>query len=328
MSKVNGVPLKRYVLRRILLAAPLILGVILFAFIILHAAPGDPIDVLTGGFDVSPEYLEMMREKLGLNKPIYEQMFLYLTSVLQGDLGYSYRSGKPVISLIIGRVPATVLLMGTALLISITVGVVLGVTSSKKPYSLLDNSITIGSLLGYSMPIFWLGQMVLLTLALYLGFFPVGGMRSLEVASGLSAILDVLHHLALPAIVLAVHWMAVYTRLTRASMLETLGKDFIITAKAKGLDERRVLYRHALKNAILPITTIMGMQFGLVLGGAVLTETIFGWPGLGRLMYEGLYTRDYPLMMGMFIVTSISVIMANLITDIVYAILDPRIRYH
>ncbi len=325
---MREISLKRYVLRRVVQAIPLILGIITITFLLIHLAPGDPVSIMVGGFEFSPEYLEMMREQLGLNKPIYEQLFLYLAKVFQGDLGYSYRYNQPVISLIAERVPATLLLMGTAYIISIIIGIVLGVSSSRKPYSLLDNIITTGSLMGYSIPLFWLAQMLLVALALYLGLFPVGGMMSVTVKYiGLGHVLDILHHLILPAAALAVFNLALYTRLTRASMLEVLEKDFIVTAKCKGVDERTVVYRHALRNALLPVITVIGMQFGAMLGGAILTETIFGWPGLGRLMYEALYTRDYPVMMGMFIVASISVIVANLMTDLVYAMVDPRIRY-
>jgi len=319
--------LKSYTARRILQTIPLFFGVIVMAFSIIHAAPGDPVYVLAGE-GASPEYIEMMREHLGLNKPLYEQLVVYIATVMRGDLGYSFAYRQPVIVVIFERVPATLMLMGTALFFSSVVGIALGVISSKRPYSLLDNASTTISLLGYSLPVFWLAQVLLLIFAVALGWFPVQGMMSVrEELTGIKYVLDIIHHLVLPAFALGLLQLALTARLTRASMLEILRQDYIITAWSKGLDENTVLYRHALRNALLPVVTIIGLHLGAMLTGAVLTETVFGWPGLGRLMYDAIASRDYPVLMGNFIVTATSVIGANFVTDILYGFLDPRIRY-
>ncbi len=220
------------------------------------------------------------------------------------------------------------MLSGSALLLAIVVGLGLGIAASRRPASVVDAAASVVGLIGYSVPVFWLGQILLILFALQLGWFPSQGMYSLRtMPSGLGYLLDVAHHLVLPAVSLAALQVAIITRLTRASMREVLGDDFIRTARAKGTSERAVLFRHALRNACLPVVTVVGMSVGLMLTGAVLTETVYGWPGLGRLMYEAVLKRDYPVLMGMLAVVSVGVVLANLVTDLVYALLDPRIRY-
>jgi peptide/nickel transport system permease protein len=323
----EGYSLKSYVLSRILQAIPLIFVVIVLNFVLIHTAPGDPIVFIAGEFG-DPEYYDMMRAHYGLDKPIHERLVMYIGNVLKGDLGRSYFFRQPVIQVIAERIPATLLLMGTAALLASVLGIVVGVVSSSKPYSIRDNLITAGSLMGYSLPVFWLAQMLLIVLALWLGIFPAQGITSLRIdLTGIEYVLDVLHHLVLPASSLAIYHLALIARLTRANMLEVLQEDYITTAFSKGLSERRIVYRHALKNALLPVVTVIGMELGFMIAGAVLTETVYSWPGLGRLMYDSIYTRDYPVLMGLFIVISISVIIANLATDIVYGLLDPRIRH-
>lgn len=323
----EGYSLKTYALKRVLQAIPLIFVVIVLNFILVHAAPGDPIFFIAGEFG-DPEYYEMMRADFGLDKPIYEQLTIYVANVLRGNLGRSFFFRQPVMQVIAERIPATLLLMGTSFVLASLLGMVVGVIASSKPYSIKDNLITAGALMGYSLPVFWLAQMLLIFFALWLGIFPAQGMTSLRVnLTGIEYVLDVLRHLMLPATSLAVYHLALISRLTRASMLEVLQEDYITTAYSKGLSERRIVYRHALRNALLPVVTVMGMNLGFMIAGAVLTETVYTWPGLGRLMYDSIYTRDYPLLMGLFIVISISVIVANLVTDVVYGMLDPRIRF-
>lgn len=318
-----------YISRRILEGIPLVLAIIIINFMIIHAAPGDPIIVLIGPFDVPQEYLNAMREHLGLDKPLLHQLVIYVHSILKGDLGQSYIFRQPVAGLILERIPPTLLLMGVQLVIFSLLGLIFGVISSRKPYSIMDNITTLISLIGYSIPVFWLGQMLILFFAIYLDWFPAQGMMSLRFElTGVSYYFDIIHHLILPVISLGTSMsLCLITRLTRASMLEVLGMDYITTARAKGLAENSVVYKHALKNALLPVVTVIGMNFGFMLAGAVLTETVFGWPGLGRLMFEAINARDYPVLMGMFVVISVFVITVNIITDILYSFLDPRIKY-
>lgn len=308
---------------------PLILAIIIINFIIIHAAPGDPIIVLIGPFDVPQEYMNAMRAHLGLDKPLLHQLVIYIRSILKGDLGQSYIFRQSVARLILERIPPTLLLMGVQLVIFSLLGLIFGVISSRKPYSIMDNVTTLISLIGYSIPVFWLGQMLILFFAIYLDWFPAQGMMSLRFElTGVSYYFDIIHHLILPVISLGTSMsLCLITRLTRASMLEVLGMDYITTARAKGLAENSVVYKHALKNALLPVVTVIGMNFGFMLAGAVLTETVFGWPGLGRLMFEAINARDYPVLMGMFVVISVFVITVNIITDILYSFLDPRIKY-
>lgn len=329
MMSLEFVSLRRYVIKRILLSIPTIFIIILIVFLLIHLAPGDPISILIGEFaTVDVEYMEMMKEELGLNKPLHEQLLLYMQRVLSFDFGYSYRFNSPVATLIAERIAATLLLMLTGLIFAIFVGIILGVVSSKKPYSLIDNFTTISSLIAYSVPVFWLAYIFLLVFSLYLGLFPAQGMFSLRVElTGIDYVLDILHHAALPIFTQGAINLAFFARLTRSNMIEVMGKDFIITARAKGLDENKVVYRHALKNSLLPVVTLVGIRSGFVLSGSVLVETVFGWPGLGRLLYDSIGARDYPVIMALFIVASITVIIANLITDIIYAFIDPRVRY-
>jgi ABC-type dipeptide/oligopeptide/nickel transport system permease component len=256
------------------------------------------------------------------------QLLTYVRRVLSLDLGHSLRYRRDVLDLIMSRLGPTLLLMGTSLVLSSIFGVLLGAIAARVPYSWTDNTATFVALAGYSMPVFWLGQLLLLLFALNLGWFPTQGMMSLRAPSeGLGRILDILHHLALPALTYSVYNLTLIFRLTRSRMQETLAEDYILTARAKGVHERGVVYHHALRNAMLPVVTVIGLNFGFMLAGSVLTETVFAWPGLGRLMYEAIMARDYPILMGLFIFISFLVIVANVITDIVYAFIDPRVVY-
>jgi ABC-type dipeptide/oligopeptide/nickel transport system permease component len=316
-----------YIFKHLIQAIPLILGIVVVNFSLIHLAPGDPIVALVGEFQVSPEYVANIKSEYGLDKPMPVQLLIYVLNVLKGDLGYSFSFKQPVLGVILDRVPATVLLMLMALVYSTILGVIFGVISSRRQYSKTDHFLTLLSLIGYSLPVFWLGQILLITLSLNLSIFPAQGMQSLrESYTGIAYWADVAHHLILPAFALGLSYLAINTRFTRASMIEVMSQDYIRTARAKGLSERAVTYKHALRNALLPLVTMTGLNFGFLLAGAVLTETVFAWPGLGRLMNDSIYTRDYPVLMGLFIFISIIVILTNLVTDIIYSILDPRMR--
>ena len=321
--------LRVYILKRLLQSIPLILFVMAINFVIIHAAPGDPITYLYGSSaEVSAEQMQKLREELGLTQPLYIQYVLYLRQLLRGDLGFSVINRKPVLDLILERIPATVVLMSAAFAFSVIVGGLWGVVSAVKARTQIDYWVTIASLFGYSMPTFWLGLILILVFSLQLGWFPTMGMATLGAErSGLSGLADVLHHLVLPTITLGTFYLAIYARLIRASMLEVLGQEFITTAWSKGLPARTVHYKHALRNALLPVITVAGLQIGFMFTGAVLTETIFAWPGMGGLTYQAILQRDYALLMGLFLMVSVCVILMNLATDLVYTLVDPRIRY-
>ena len=317
----------RIVINRVLQAIPLLLGIILINFILINIAPGDPVTLMLGPTPVSEEYIERVRQDLGLDKPFSTRLVTYISNAIRGDLGISYAYRQPVLKIVFSRIPATLLLMGVAYLLSAIIGILLGTISSYRPGSLIDNASMIIALTGYSVPAFWTAFLAILLFSIKLGLFPVGGMVNVRVPSeGVAHIMDVLHHMVLPVLVLTFFFMALTTRLTRGSMLEVLHSDYITLARSKGLSEKRVIFRHALPNAIIPVLTILGLQFGYMLGGAVLTETVFSWPGIGRLMVESVGRRDFPLLMGIFITTSIFAIVANLITDLVYVLINPRIR--
>jgi len=317
-----------YIGRRFLQAIPLLIGVIVVNFVIIHLAPGDPIQVLVGDMPAPPQYVAALRQEFGLDKPLYVQLMKYFQGVARGNLGYSFFYRQPVLSIILGRTAATVYLMLTSITLSAILGVAFGVLSSRKAYSLQDNFFSGISLIGYSLPVFWLGLIVLIVFSIKLDLFPVSGMISQrESYTGFRYALDVGYHLLLPALVLSTRFIALVSRITRSSMLEVMSEDYIITARAKGLNENKVLINHGFRNASLPIVTIVGLNIGFMLAGSVLVETVFGWPGIGRLMYDSISTRDYPMLMGILLVISVMVIIVNLLTDIAYGFLDPRVRY-
>jgi len=301
--------------------------VIVLNCLLVHLAPGDPVSFLAGEYEATPEYIEAMRREFGLDQPVIKQLGVYLSKVVQGDLGYSMRLREPVLKLILSRIPATLLLIGSGLALSAFLGVFLGIAFTRR--SELAENLAVGvAIAGHSMPAFWLGQIMLIVFSLQLGWFPSQGMASIRIQqTGFSAALDVLHHLVLPAITYATYHVTLMFRLTRSKMLETLSQDFIITAKGKGLDRRTILYRHVLPNVLIPIVTVLGVNAGFMLAGSVLVETVFAWPGMGRLMYDAILARDYPVLLGLFIVISMMVIVVNIVTDILYASIDPRVSY-
>ena len=325
---IASMPLLTYSLRRVAQAIPLILIIIGINFALIHAAPGDPVDVLMGSSEADPAMVAELRADFGLDKPIPVQLVRYYAKVLTLDLGESFRYREPVLDLIASRLPATLLLMGTAIVVSTLIAVALGVVAALRPYSVLDNATTFMALAGYSMPVFWLGQLLLIVFALGLDWFPAQGMVSIRApAEGFARVLDIAHHLVLPALTYSLYHLALMFRLTRAKMQEVLQQDFIQTARAKGLSESQMIFSHALRNAMLPIVTVLGLNFGFMLAGSVLTETVFAWPGTGRLLYEAILARDYPVLMGLFVCLSSMVVAVNLATDIAYALIDPRVVY-
>ncbi len=327
MNGSRPVRLSAFLLRRLWQAVPLVFGVLVITFTLVHVAPGDPITFLAGDGGNAAYYREM-RAHYGLDRSIPEQLVRYILSVLSGDFGYSFNYQQPVINIILSRLPATLLLMGTALVLSTVFGLLLGLVAATHSNRLLDHLITAFTSTAFAMPVFWLGQLLVLGLAVQLNLFPVQGMISVrEEYTGLRQWLDILHHLALPALTLSLSYLALIARLSRTSLREALNEEYITTARAKGLSSRVVVGRHALRNALLPIITVTGGHLGLMLTGAALTETIFAWPGLGRLLLDATLNRDYPLLMAIFIMVSITVVLANLLTDLTYGLLDPRVRY-
>lgn len=317
-----------FVSRRLLHALPLLVCVIVFNFFLIHLAPGDPIQALVGEFPAPESYIVEMRKVFGLDQPVYIQLLLYIKNVLAGDLGFSFYYRQPVLTVILDRVPATLQLMVPALLFSAAVGIVLGVLSARKPYSLADNTISVFSLFGYCVPAFWLGQMLMATFAIELGWLPSQGMKTVGAdLEGVSLIIDRTAHLVMPFAALAIRHLAVNARMMRSSMLEVAYEDFVTVARAKGLDEKAVIAHHMVPNALMPVVTIIGVDVGFLFTGSVLVESVFGWPGIGRLMYESIVKRDYPVLMGNFLITTVLVVVVNLIVDLIYLWLDPRVKY-
>jgi peptide/nickel transport system permease protein len=316
-----------YIASRLLQAIPLVLGILVLTFVLIHLAPGDPIYALAGNSGSAAYYAEM-RAKFGLDRSLPEQLGIYLLNALHGDFGYSYTYSQAVFAVIADRIPATLLLMLPALALSTGLGILLGMQAAARPNGASDHAILAGTLLGAAIPGFWLGQVLVIVFAAGLGLFPVQGMTTARgTATGLPALLDLLRHLVLPVITLAMLQLAIVTRLARAGLREALAEDYARASRAKGLSGLQVLVRHALPNALLPVVTVIGIQAGTILGGAIVIETIFAWPGMGRLYLESLARLDYSVLMAILTVSATLVILSNLVADVVYASLDPRIRY-
>lgn len=320
-------PFGRFLARRAAGALVLIFVLVVVNFLLIHLAPGDPVHLLAGQSG-DEKYFEFIRAKFGLDRSLGAQLWVYLTSVLRGDFGYSLGYQQPVVSVIGARLPATLLLMLSAGLLSSAAGVVLGVEAARRENTFFDRAANTFALLGHSIPSLSIGHLMLIVFALRLGLFPAQNMTSADQGlTGLDRALDVLSHLVLPATTLAIVFVAQIMRLTRTAMLNVLGEGFVTTARAKGLTEGRVVYGHALRNALLPVVTVIGNDFGMLLSGAVFVETVFAWPGLGRLMVDSLAMRDYPVLMGLFLFVSVGVVVINFLTDLTYAALDPRVGY-
>jgi peptide/nickel transport system permease protein len=312
-----------YLLRRLLHLGPVLLGVSLIVFLVLHLTPGDPAEVMLGS-QATREDLSRLRADLGLDQPLYVQYLRWIGHVVRGDLGRSLWMKRPVLTEVLERFKATLMLTASALLLSTLGGIALGITSATHANSLLDRLSAVASLFGASMPVFWLGIVLMVIFSLWLGWLPASGMSA---PYGGGDARDVLMHLALPAVTLAAASVTIIARLTRSAMLDVLGQDYVRTARAKGVTERAVVVRHALKNALIPIVTVVGVQAGYLLGGAVLTETVFAWPGVGTLVVQGILARDVPLVQGGVLVIALTFVVVNLAVDMLYAYLDPRIRY-
>jgi peptide/nickel transport system permease protein len=330
-----------YILRRLGLLVPVLIGISIFVFFGLHLIPGDVAQLLLGDKG-TPEDLARLRQELGLNKPIWMQYAIFARKAIRGDFGISLRTRRPALDEVWDALPMTVELSIAALLVAVLIGIPLGVLAARYQYSWLDNFSMVGATLGVSMPVFWTGLLLMMVFGGQFHWFPIGGILgesvTLERVTGIH-ILDgiltrnwpatqsALHHLILPAFTLGTIPMAVITRMTRSAMLEVLHADYVRTARAKGLGERIVVTRHALRNALIPVVTVVGLQFGLLLSGAVLTETIFALPGLGRLVVTSLLARDYSVVQAVVLVTATGFVLINLLVDILYAYLDPRIKY-
>ena len=315
--------------RRLAYGLLLMLGVVILNFLLIRLAPGDPAVVIAGEMGgATEEMLESIREDYGLNKPVLTQLWIYISGVATGNLGESFFFNQPVSKLIAARIGPTILLVISAQIISIVLGVFLGVIAARKPNGVMSAFVSVFATIGYAVPVFWTGIMLIILFASAIPIFPVEGMQSVKLrdAPFLTQALDVAHHLVLPAFTLAIIYLAQYARLSRASMLEVLGSDYIRTARAKGSPERSVLFKHALRNAALPILTVAGLQFGNLISGALLVETVFNWPGMGRLAFESILRRDYPTIMGVLFFASAMVVVANILTDISYRWADPRLR--
>ena len=318
-----------YVARRLGYGLLLMLGVVVLNFLLIRLAPGDPATVIAGEMGgATEEVLESIREDYGLNKPLLTQLAIHVGKLLRFDLGESFYFNRPVATLIAQRIGPTILLVLTAQLVSILLGVFLGVIAARRPNGPMSAFVTVFATIGYAVPVFWTGIMLIILFASVLPIFPVEGMLSVKLreAGVLTRTVDVLHHLVLPAFTLAIIYLAQYARLSRASMLEVLGADYIRTARAKGAPERTVLFRHALRNAALPILTVAGLQFGNLISGALLVETVFNWPGMGRLAFDSVLRRDYPTVLGVLFFASFMVVVANILTDLSYRLADPRLR--
>ena len=317
-----------YALRRLAQAVPTVLVIVALNFLLLQLAPGDAADVLAGeAGSATPEFMAQLRKTFGLDQPLAMQLLLYIKNIVTFDLGYSFRHGMPVAQLIGSRLGPTLLLMVTVLLVAVGVGTLLGAFAARKLNRWQDNLISMLTVLTYATPVFWAGLMLIVVFSIKLGWFPTSGMQQVAAFhEGAAKLRDIAHHLVLPAVTLTMFYLALYTRLMRASVLEQFSMDYVVTARAKGLTESQIARRHVLRNAVLPVLTMAGVQVGGLLGGAVVVETVFAWPGLGLLAYESLFARDLNLLLGIFFVCTCLVVVVNLVVDIAYSLLDPRIE--
>ena len=318
----------RFLGGRIVKGVIVLFAIAIINFLLIRAAPGDPAQVMAGEAGAADEALLLqLREKFGLTRPFIEQLWLYLKGYLTLDLGFSYRQQMPVADLIFQRLPATLLLTVTAFVISLAGGMLLGSLAARQVGKVSDSAITTLALMFYATPLFWIALMGQIVFALKLGWVPNVGYETIGAGyTGVRRMLDIGQHLILPAMTLGLFFIALYTRMMRASMLEIAGADFVKTARAKGLSERLITRRHVARNALLPVVTLAGLQAGQLVGGAVLTETVFAWPGIGRLMFEALVQRDYSVLLGVFFISSAMVVLLNILTDIAYRFVDPRIE--
>jgi peptide/nickel transport system permease protein len=313
----------RFVARRVLESIPLLLGISVLSFVFMQLAPGGPDALFARNGRMSAEQLAVIRRSMGLDRPPHEQFLAWITNIFRGDLGVSYSQFRPVSHVIAEVFPNTVILMTAGLLISLVSALVFGILAARRPYGIFDNVTSFLSYFGLAMPVFWFGLMLQLLFAVRLGWLPSAGMYS----AGGGDLPDLLRHLALPALTIAIGSIAGWSRYVRSSTLEQLSQDYVRSARSKGLTERRVMTGHVLRNSLIPLITVIGIDVPLYLTGAVLTETVFSWPGMGRLFFDALTVRDYPILMGILVLGAILIIVGNLIADLIYGLLDPRIAY-
>ncbi len=303
----------RFIVRRLILAIPVLIGVSIIAFLILHLSPGDPAELLAGD-EATQADIQMIREKFGLDQPLTTQYFRFIKGIATGEL-ISMKYEVPVMEIVGKRLKNTLILSSFAIAISVIVGIMAGILSAVHRYSWIDYVATVVALLGVSMPVFWWGLLMILLFSVNLMWLPSGGMGGFR-------------HMIMPAIALGTASAGIIARMTRSSMLDVLQQDYITTAVAKGLRQKLVVYRHALRNALIPTVTVIGLQFGYMLAGAVLTESVFSWPGIGRLIVDSIMGRDYPVVQTALLIIALIFVLANLVVDVLYALLDPRIRYN
>lgn len=320
-----------FLVRRIFYGFFMMLSVIIIGFFLLHFAPGDIVDTLAGEMGgITPEMRLELKQHYGLDRTLPAQLLTYLANVFKGDLGYSFYLKQPVLNLVLDRFPATALLFVLALVVSTVLGTVMGNLASIKPNGFFSAAVTVFSLAGYSAPAFWVGILLLLAFAVYIPLFPISGMISIRLATEGANLwaqsANIAKHLVLPLTTLTVIYIAEYSRLARASMIEVLRTDYIRTARVKGLPEHVVIFKHALRNAVLPIITVAGLRLGHLFSGAVVVETVFGWPGLGQLAFKSVLRRDYPMVLGILFFASLMVIISNILTDLAYKAVDPRVE--
>lgn len=311
-----------FVVRRLLISVPTLLIVTVIVFLMMHATPGNPAELMLGPF-ASPQQVVRLNQTLGLDQPLPIQYGKWLVTVLRGDLGISFSMRVPVLGELWGKYQATLYLTLAAVFVSSALGIIAGTVAANYRGSLLDQLVMVGALWGLSIPVFWLGMILILLFSVELTWFPVGGMTS----PGGGGFADYVSHLILPAITLGAANAGYIARFTRASLIEVLGEDYIRTAVAKGQRRFIILSKHAIRNVMIRVVTVQGLQFGYLLGGAVLTETVFSWPGIGTLMLKGILSRDFPIIQGAVLLVSVSFIMVNLIVDVLYAFIDPRVKY-
>jgi peptide/nickel transport system permease protein len=313
--------------RRLVQAVPLILGVVVINFCLIQLAPGTFLELMTAENQVSdPATVELLRKTYGLDDPVWLQLLKYIWALMRFDFGFSYRQNMPVIQAIWIHLPATLLLMVSSVTLALAVGVAAGVVASMKVRTFWDSLVSVAAMFFFAAPSFWLGIMLIVLFAVKLGWLPVGGMMTIGGAGGVGGILDILHHLILPTLALGLFYAAIYARVMRSSMLEVAQLDFVRTARAKGLSRNKVTIAHVLRNALLPVVTILGVQMGTVLAGSVVIESVFSWPGIGSLLFDSVSSRNYPVVLGIMVLGSLVVIAANIAVDLVYMWLDPRIE--
>lgn len=326
MSTLRGVTrLSTYVFKRILSMLPIFIGITLISFVIVHLAPGDPMAVMMNP-KLKPSDIERITANLGLNQPLYVQYFKWFTSLLRLDFGNSFIGGQPVIEILKPKIPVTILLCATGMFVAIFIAVILGILSATKQYSKADYTVSVFAFAGLSIPTFWFSLMLILVFGVYLKWLPTAGMYNLRAET--ITLGDRIAHMILPVIAFAAPSIASWTRYMRSSMLEVIREDYIRTARSKGLKESIVIYKHALRNALIPMVTLLGLSMAFLISGAFVIESMFGWPGMGRTGIDAIFQRNYPIVMAINTMTAVLVLVFNLLTDLTYAFIDPRIKYN